>query len=150
MQEPSTILEIITEPTNLDNIKYYWQQYYSQYQIFNTGDTPTARYVIRQIDPHYMMIHTTSNASSWEKFGRGDLFPVLGWLKRLRDYFSAETMKAIVQGGVRVGRDDQGKPSADVGAVTAYSQTNPPPNLLQQGQGYYHNDAVEDQGAAKR
>lgn len=141
MQEPSTILDYVTEPTNIDKIAYFWQQYASQYQLFATGDIPTSRYVIRQIDPKYM-IHTKINASSWEKFGRGDLFPVLGWLKRLRDYFSAETMKAIVQAAFAWDIMIKGS-GADTAAVSAYASQQPPPNLLQQGQGFYHNDAVE-------
>ena len=141
MMEPSTIVEIITDPENLDRVYCYWQQYTTQWQQYTTDGIESIKYVFRQIPPTYV-IHTKINAAATEKHGRSDLFPVLGWLKRLRDYYNAETMKAIVQAAFAWDFTLKGS-SADVNAVNQYAQQTPPPDLTAPGQGFYHNEAVE-------
>lgn len=43
------------------------------------------------------MYHSRVNVAAGEKRGRSDYFPVLGWLKRFRDYYNAGTTKALMQ-----------------------------------------------------
>ncbi|MGD0052331.1 MAG: phage portal protein [Vulcanimicrobiaceae bacterium] len=141
MLEPSTILEIITDPENIDDVVLYWQQYQTAMQLYTSGEMPAVKYIIRQI-PAADVIHSKINAAASEKRGRSDLFCVLGWLKRLRDYYNAETLKAIVQAAF--GWDFTLKGSAvDVAAVNSYAASTPPPDLQRPGQAFYHNDAVE-------
>lgn len=141
--EPSTIWEIVTDPENLDDVKLYWQQYQTPYQLVGDPETntPTTKYIIRHI-PADEIVHTKINASSTEKFGRSDLFPVLGWLKRLRDYYDAETLKAIIQAAFAWDFTLKGG-GVDVQAVSNYAAQQPPPDLKRPGQAMYHNDAVE-------
>ncbi len=141
MLEPSTIPDYVTDPENLDDVAYIIQMYSTQYQLYSDAKHPMIRYIFRQLDPN-LVIHSTINASAWEKRGRSDLFPVLGWLKRLRDYYSAETLKAIVQAAFAWDFTIKGA-GVDVNTVNSYASQTPPPNLQQPGQGFYHNDAVE-------
>ncbi len=141
MLEPSTIVEIVTDPENLDDVAYFFQLYSTQYQTYSDQKHPMIKWICRQLDPD-MIIHSKINVSSWEKRGRGDLLAVLGWLKRLRDYYSAETMKAIVQAAFAWDFTIKGS-GVDVNAINSYADQTPPPNLQQPGQGFYHNDAVE-------
>jgi hypothetical protein len=85
--DPSTIWDIITDPENIteSRIKYYHQQYPTQYQLFGTKDTPITKYVIRQIPPE-MIHHVKINVTSWEKRGRSDLLAALLYLKYFDDY----------------------------------------------------------------
>lgn len=138
--DATTIWEIITDPENVDDPKLYWQQYQTPYSLYSLAGEPTYKYVIRQI-PADEILHTKLNASATEKFGRSDLFPVLGWLKRLRDYYDAETLKAMIQAAFAWWFKIEGS-GADVQAVQAFAQTLPPPDLKQPGQAFYTNEAV--------
>ncbi|TAM90623.1 hypothetical protein EPN42_05630 [bacterium] len=141
--EPSTIWEIVTDPENVDDVKLYWQQYQTRYQLIGdpaTG-TPTTKYVVRHI-PADEVVHTKLNASATEVFGRSDLFPTLGWLKRLRDYYDAETLKSIIQAAFAWDFTLKGG-GVDVAAVQNYAAQQPPPDLKRPGQAMYHNEAVE-------
>lgn len=91
----STIWEIVTDPENISDIKYYHQQYPTQYQIYGTKDTPISKYVIRQIPPE-LVHHIKFNVTSWEKRGRSDLLAALLYLKYFDDYigFKLQRTKA--------------------------------------------------------
>jgi hypothetical protein len=93
--DPSNIIEIITYPEDITRkLAYIWLTP-TQYQIYTTafdvkaaGEPdeiqPTLKYIYRQI-PAAQMMHYKVNAVSNEKRGRSDFFPILGYLKRLRD-----------------------------------------------------------------
>lgn len=146
--DATTFWEIFTDLENVEKPIMYWQQYQTPYTIFSgppdptTGKPlPTYKYVIRQI-PADEIIHTKFNASTAEKFGRSDLFAVLGWLKRLRDYYDAETIKAMNQASFAWWFKLTGS-QADVTAVQQFQTQNPPPVFNQPGQSYYTNEAVD-------
>ena len=88
--DPSTIWEITTDPTDISRVISYTQNFPTQYQIYTGKDpstkerVPTAKFIFQQI-PASEIIHTKVNCASDEKRGRSDLFPVLGYSKRLRD-----------------------------------------------------------------
>lgn len=89
--DPSNIIEIITYPEDISRkIAYVWLAP-TQYQIYSNAtvngapqNQPTTKFIYRQI-PAEEMLHYKVNAVSNEKRGRSDLFPVLGFMKRLRD-----------------------------------------------------------------
>jgi len=141
--EPSTIWQIVSDPENIDDVKLYWQQYQTPYQLIGDPDTqtPTTKYVIRHILSDEV-VHSKINATATEKYGRSDYFPVLGWLKRLRDYYDAETLKSIIQAAFAWDFTLKGG-AVDVTAVQSYAVQQPPPDLKRPGQAMYHNDAVE-------
>lgn len=91
--DPSTIWEIVTDPENIRDIKYYHQQYSTQYQLFATKDAPITKYIINQIPPQ-QMIHTKINCTTYEKRGRSDLLAAMLYLKYFEDYMQAKTIRA--------------------------------------------------------
>lgn len=102
---PATIWEIVTEPTDITNVYYYFRSFPTQYQMYSgykvagaagSKDVPSMRYVVEQI-PYTQLIHLKGNCTSFEKRGRPKLFPVLGWLKRVKDLYQAQITRAQMQ-----------------------------------------------------
>lgn len=86
--DPSTCWEIVTFPEDIERVLYYQLVFPTQYQIF-TGKSggqgvPTSKFIMQQI-PAEDVMHFKYNCVSNEKRGRSDLFPVLGYLKWVRD-----------------------------------------------------------------
>jgi hypothetical protein len=86
--DPSTCWEIVTMPEDIRRVLYYQLIFPTQYQIF-TGklagqSVPTSKFIMQQL-PAEDVMHFKYNCVSNEKRGRSDLFPVLGYLKWLRD-----------------------------------------------------------------
>jgi hypothetical protein len=103
--DPSTVWDIITDPDDITNVYYYYQSYPTAYMQFTGYSVPGAgggknvppmEYIIRQI-PYTQMIHIKGNVVSQEKRGRSVLFPVLGWLKRLKDLYNAEVLRSQLE-----------------------------------------------------
>jgi hypothetical protein len=105
--DPSTIWEIVTDLEDIEKVFYYHQQFPTQYQVlygtgsqrsqFDPSKFGTERYVINQI-PASEMYHVKINCSPNEKRGRSDLFSILGWLKRYKDFQTGVVLRAIIQG----------------------------------------------------
>lgn len=91
--DPSTIWEIVTDPEFIDDVKYYHQQYNTQYQLYGTKDAPISKYIINQIPPQ-LMIHRKINVTSFEKRGRSDLLGALLYFKYYEDYMMAKLARA--------------------------------------------------------
>lgn len=88
MIDPSTCWEIVTFPEDIKRVLFYQIVFPTQYQIY-TGQSagkpvPTSKFVMQQI-PAGDVMHYKYNCVSNEKRGRSDLFPVLGYLKWIRD-----------------------------------------------------------------
>lgn len=99
MVDPSTILEYVTDPEDIQKMYFAYQQYSTPYQNYTnaTGKKIDAvRYVIRQI-PAADFIQVKLNVSKYEKRGRSDLFSVLGWVKRLKDLMNARVIKGQLE-----------------------------------------------------
>ena len=80
--------EVVTEPEDITNVLYYVWVAPTQWQMYtgldNNTMTPSSKFIFQTI-PADQIDHWKVNAFSNEKRGRSDLFPVLGFLKRLRD-----------------------------------------------------------------
>lgn len=94
--DPSTVWEIVTDPITPDVALYFHQQYPTQWQLTYKKDDISSEYVINDI-PGDKVIHVKINATPGEKRGRSDLFAVLSWLKRWRDYMNAKVVKAQME-----------------------------------------------------
>lgn len=100
--DPSVCLEIVTEPTDIEQVYYYHCQFPTQYQLpyltfrGQRMDVPLMRYVVEQLPPNEVY-HVKHNVSSSEKRGRSDFFVSLGTLKRHRDWTNAATLKDMLQ-----------------------------------------------------
>lgn len=89
--DPSNMIEIVTYPEDITRKLFYVWLTPTQYQIYTHSDPnskappqPTLKFIYQQI-PADQILHLTVNKVSNEKRGRSDLFPVLSYLKRLRD-----------------------------------------------------------------
>ena len=82
--DPSTCWEIITYPEDITRVLSYKLIYPTQYQIYTDGIQPTLKFIVQDV-PGDQVGHFKVNVVSNEKRGRSDLFPILGYLKRLRD-----------------------------------------------------------------
>ena len=134
--DPSTVWEIITEPDDIETVYYYHQQYPTAYQMYTPANIPITKYIIRQI-PAEEMIHKKINVVSNEKRGRSDLFCVLGWLKRLKDFYTARVIRAQVQCNFVWDIMVKG---TDTDVQTAKDLIKYPPNP---GANFIHNEAIE-------
>lgn len=86
--DPSCIWEIVTYPEDITRKLFYQWVAPTQYQLYSGRDkgssVPTSKFIFQQI-PASEMLHYKINSVSNEKRGRSDLFPALGYMKRLRD-----------------------------------------------------------------
>ena len=133
--DPSTVLEIVTDPEDIEKTYYAHVQFPTQYQLY-AGSTATSKYIIRQV-PFDRIGHYKINSVSNEKRGRSDLLPVLGWLKRHRDYLTFKTIFAKNQAAFIWDTTITGSPD-EVSAYTAQMYTEPPA-----GSEFVHNDSVK-------
>lgn len=85
--DPSTIWEIVTNPDDIEEVYYYHQQYVTLNQNLYLTDknVPPSTLIIRQI-PGADIDHYKINATSHEKRGRSELYAILPWLMRFRDF----------------------------------------------------------------
>jgi hypothetical protein len=99
--DPASIYDIITDPEDFETVFFYHQQFQTPYQLYSpqtarplggqvapTGATEpgkATKYIIRQIDRREID-HYRINVGNSERRGRSGLYPVLGWIKRMRDY----------------------------------------------------------------
>ena len=133
--DPSTVWEIITDPQDILNVYYYHQQFPTQYQfVYKAGDV-AQEYVVNDI-PANEVIHMKINVTPGEKRGRSDLFNILGWLKRFKDYYDARITKAQMEESFALKVTVQGS-QADVDAYLDDPANNQVPRpgdrLIQNG-----------------
>ena len=135
-RDPSTCWEIVTEPRDINDVWYFHFQWPTQYQlVYHAGDK-VSEYVIEDIDPSEI-IHVKVNVAPGEKRGRSDLFPVLGWLKRFKDYYNAKTIKAQVEESFAIVKTVKGSPE-DVNTLMndpTITQTPPPGSVIIENEG---------------
>ena len=139
---PATVWEIITDPVDLTNVYYYYRSYPTQYQMFtgsNVGGGANVKaqdYIVEQI-PYNQIIHIKGECTSFEKRGRSTLFPVLGWLKRIKDAYNAQVTRDQMQADYAWDVTVKGGPQ-DVSAFMA-AYANIPKGS---GNQFVHNEAV--------
>lgn len=110
--DPSTCWEIVTDLEDQETgvgassrgVIYYHFQYPTQYQVlyggakdqvYNPSNFQSAKFVISQVPADDLLFYKI-NVGPNEKRGRSDLFPVLGWLKRYKDFWTAHVLRAII------------------------------------------------------
>lgn len=134
--DTATILEIVTDPEDIDDVLYYHQQYVTQYQIYLTGSIPSMKYIIRQI-PGSDVLHVKINTFENEKRGRSDLYSILGWMKRMKDLVNANVIKAYFQACSTWDYAIDGSPTFVSSVATANTSVVPTP-----GSSYFHNKNI--------
>lgn len=140
---PATVWEIVTDPTDISNVYYYYRSYPTQYQMytgFSTGGGKNAKgqdYIVEQI-PYNQIIHVKGECTSFEKRGRSRLFPVLGWLKRIKDLYNAKVTKEQMNADYAWDVTIKGGPGDVSSFMSAY-------NNIPRGSGnqFVHNESVK-------
>lgn len=137
--DPSTIWDIVTNEDDIEDVKYYHQQYTRIDVNPLPGQITTpATVVIRQI-PADQVAHYKINATSSEKRGRSELFPILGYLLRFKEFvddrIAINKLRSMVAMDVSVEGDEAAVRSAN-------DQFNEPPGPSAV---LVHNKAVEVQ-----
>jgi hypothetical protein len=86
--DPSTVWEVLTYPEDMTRVLGYQLVYPTQYSLYTTKDAgkpvPSTKFIYKQLPPN-QVDHFKINCVSNEKRGRSDLYPIFGYLKRLRD-----------------------------------------------------------------
>lgn len=88
--DPSTCWEVITYPEDIDRVIAYQLVYPTQYNLYTAKDgtdgenVRTMKFIMQQV-PASQVMHFRVNRAPNEKRGRSDLYPIFGYLKRLRD-----------------------------------------------------------------
>lgn len=145
--DPSTVWDIITDPDNIDDKYYYYQSYPTAYQMFTgyriegepgSQQVPASEYIVRQV-PANRVIHMKGNCVSVEKRGRSTLFPVLGWLKRIKDNYNALVIRQWLMASF-IWDDTIDGSQADVQAHVAQYSSMPNPGSV-----FAHNKAITRQ-----
>ncbi len=135
--DTATILEVVSDPGDLEKIFYYHQQFATPYNIYSNNKVPGTRYIIRQI-PAQDVLHVKLNVFGNEKRGRSDLYTVLGWLKRYKDLVNANVIKAYFHACYTWDYKITGSPPE----VKKFSDSNKNKTPIP-GSSYVHNEGVE-------
>jgi hypothetical protein len=143
--DASTVWEIVTDPRDIENVFYAYRQFITQWQLplaaaSATADDkriPVTEYVIEQVTPD-TWLHVKANATIGEKRGRSDLFSVLGWGKRFKDWMTAAVVNAQISNAFVMWWNVNGA-QTDVDAIKQNNQFSsvPPP-----GTSIYTNNQV--------
>lgn len=142
--DPSTVWEVVTDPDDCENEFYIHQQYQTRYMnLFDSssaGNIPMMKYIIRQV-PSQHYYHMKINATAGEVRGRSDLFAILGWLKRLKEYASDRVIRNKMANLFVLDVSVDGDQAA-VNQIQAQMTATPP----QPGGFFFHNKAAELNG----
>lgn len=92
--DPSNLVEIVTYPEDISRVLFYVWLTPTQWQMFTSGigegapkqasTQPALKFIYRTIAAE-QVLHFKINTVTGEKRGRTDYFPILSYLKRLRD-----------------------------------------------------------------
>lgn len=135
--DTATILDIITDPEDIEKVFYYHQQFTTKFQQYVTNGIPSINYIIRQI-PGMDVLHYKLNCYENEIRGRSDLFSVIGWIKRLKDLVNANVLRAYFQACYTYDVEVDGSPDIVKAIAAAYRNHVPTP-----GAQYVHNKNVK-------
>lgn len=140
--DPSVMWDIITDPENLDPIYYVWLAP-TNYQVFSGLEKgksiPSSKFIFQQI-PANQINHYKVNVVSNEKRGRSDLFPALGYLKRLRDSINYEIIRQQKQSSYGIDTTIRGS-QADIDNYISEQQAIG--TIAPAGSEFVHTDAIE-------
>lgn len=125
--DPETIWEIVTEPEDIEQVLYYHQQFVTPTQLIVSAPLanrmPASTLVIRQ-HPAASIDHFKINCSRTEKRGRSELFAILAWLVRFREFANDRVILAKMQSMFALDVAVEGT-QADVDAANAQFATPP-------------------------
>lgn len=140
--DPSVIWEVVTWPEDVTKVLYYvwvaptaWQTYTG----LEGNNVPSTKFIFQTI-PAEQMMHFKINNYVGEKRGRSDLFPILGFLKRMRDSIDYQVVAMQKQSAYAIDVTIKGA-QADVDAYADAQDAQGP--MPQAGSEFIHTDSVE-------
>lgn len=140
--DPSVIWEVVTWPEDITKVLYYvwvaptaWQTYTGM----SSENVPGTKFIFQTI-PAEQMMHFKINNYVGEKRGRSDLFPVLGFLKRMRDSVDYQVVALQKQSSYAVDVTVKGSQGDVDSYVQAQEEMGPIPPA---GSEFVHTDAIE-------
>lgn len=131
-----------TEPEDITNVKWYTWLAPTQWQVFTSGPTgsvPTTKFIYQTIPAEQINFYKI-NCFSNEKRGRSDLFPVLGFLKRLTDSVNYQIIALQKQSAFCIDTTVRGSQS-DVDNYISDMQSGG--TIAPAGSEFVHTDAIE-------
>lgn len=134
--DSATILDVVTDPADIEKVFFYHQQYSTPYNQFSAPGVPSTKHIIRQL-PARDVLHVKINVFENEKRGRSDLYTILGWLKRLKDLINANVIKAYFHACYTWDYAIKGN-ATDVSSFARQNQSKVPVP----GSAYVHNEGV--------
>jgi hypothetical protein len=137
--DPSTVWEVVTDPDDVEMEFYIHQQYPTQYQWYVDLPVPTIKFIIRQV-PAIEYFHMKINTTSGEKRGRSELFAILGWLKRIKEFASDRVIRNKVNNLFMLDVAVEGGQAEVDNATTQFNQPPAPGGI------WIHNKAAELNG----
>lgn len=122
MIDPSCIWDITTWPEDIKKVLSYTWIAPTQYQTYagltpESKGIPSSKFIFQSI-PADQVTHWKVNAFGGEKRGRSDLFPILGYAKRLRDSVAFQILSLQKQAAWTMDTTVQGS-QADVDAYAS-------------------------------
>lgn len=90
---PMTIWGSVYDAEDVETVFWYVQRYSTPFIPFSDNLPAAQQHWVERTIPAGDMIHTKINAQPSDERGRGQLHSILGWLKALRDYFTALVAK---------------------------------------------------------
>jgi hypothetical protein len=136
--DPSTMWEKIAYPDDIERVAGYWQNFNGAYNIVTMDGVPFQTYTVDFV-PADDIIHSLRNISSGEKRGRSDLFPGLGWFKRLRDFTAA----VVLSGQYAFAYVFDVEIDGDASDIEAVRQNPNFAKVPKPGSSWLHNKAVQ-------
>lgn len=141
--DPSVFYEIVTYPEDVERVLFYQWVASTQTQTYSGKDKGSSvgmtKFIFQQI-PAKEIQHYKVNSVSNEKRGRSDLFPVLGYLKRLRDSVNYSIIALQKQAAWCIDTAIDGSPE-DIDAYVADQQAIGP--IAPAGSEFIHSKKVE-------
>jgi hypothetical protein len=137
--DPSTVWEVVTDPDDCEREWYLHQQYPTRYQWYVDLPIPTIKFIIRQV-PAKDYFHMKINTTAGEVRGRSELFAILGWLKRLKEFASDRVIRNKMANLFVLDVAVEGGQIEVTQAQQAFAQPPTP------GSFFIHNKAAELQG----
>lgn len=144
--DPSCIWDIVTWPEDITRVLFYQWVAPTQYNTYGYDEQtgvhiPTSKFIMQQI-PGSEVMHFKLNAMSNEKRGRSDMFPVLGYMKRLRDSVNYSIIGLQKSAAWGIDTTIEGSPE-DVNTYVADQQAAGP--IAPAGSEFVHTKAVSRQ-----
>lgn len=141
--DPTVFWEIITHPEDpaKGEIAYVWVSP-TQYQTYTSAfgqNQPSSKFIFQQIPAHQISRYKI-NVVTGEKRGRGDLFSVLGFLKRLRDSVNYSIIGLQRQASYAIDTTIKGS-QADIDAYISDQASRG--NVAPAGSEFVHTEAIE-------